>query len=307
MKLFFFICLFMILCQCRGGKKPSPVDSPSDVSPPGRTDEPSPPPPPARQGVSGEDHTVSTPLKSPETERKQTHHSLCERTPQVQKAILLQIKQKGCKEVSKRELALVQELNLTKKSITTLKPFDFEGLAGLKKLSLHHNQIELLPPGVFSHLTSLEYLSLANNKIKILGLHVFKDLKQLKTLIFSSNRLGSAVLFNGAFSGLLSLRVLYLNGNKIKILPASFFKGLTVLKELYLYSNKIHFLPVGLFYDTPALRILDISYNRLTSDSLHKFSFSNLSDLEKLNLEGNRISMMTSFRLREVWGDKLNL
>ena len=86
---------------------------------------------------------------------------ICDRTPQVQTAILgvLQLQTPSpstCGEVTEAHLATgITSLYLNGQGITALKVGDFDGLTSLTELRLNGNQLTTLPEDIFDGLTSL--------------------------------------------------------------------------------------------------------------------------------------------------------
>ena len=124
---------------------------------------------------------------------------ICDRTPQVQTAILGALQSQTpspstCGEVTEAHLATgITSLFLNGQSITALQADDFAGLTGLTELRLYDNQLTTLPADLFDGLTALTTLYLNGN--------------QLSTLP------------EGLFDGLSSLATLYLYGNSVDPLP----------------------------------------------------------------------------------------
>ena len=120
---------------------------------------------------------------------------ICDRTPQVQTAILALLPDVStCSEVTETQLSSgITSLSLNDQGITALQADDFAGLTSLAELRLYGNQLSTLPDGLFNGLSSLTTLYLNGN--------------QLSTLP------------DGLFNGLSSLTTLYLYGNSVDPLP----------------------------------------------------------------------------------------
>ena len=90
---------------------------------------------------------------------------VCLRTSQVRDAIVAAVDGKTeCGAVTKADLAGVTgTLNLSSKSISSLKFGDFAGLTALTGLNLSGNSLSSLPAGVFGGLTALTELNLTGN------------------------------------------------------------------------------------------------------------------------------------------------
>ena len=124
---------------------------------------------------------------------------ICDRTPQVQTAILGVLQQQNpspstCAEVTQTHLATgITSLFLNGQGITALQAGDFASLTSLTELRLYDNQLATLPADLFDDLTALT------------------------TLYLNGNQLSS--LPEGIFDGLSSLTTLYVYGNSVDPLP----------------------------------------------------------------------------------------
>ena len=161
---------------------------------------------------------------------------ICDRTIQVQKALLAKAEKENCEQMTVQDLQAVVKLDLSGQNITQLyKANDFSNLTALQKLWLSNNDLKSLPVGVFSGLTSLQELYLGNNELESLPEGIFSGLTSLQELYFFNNHLES--LPEGLFSGLTSLQRLYLHNNELASLPVGLFSGLTSLKRLDLDAS----------------------------------------------------------------------
>ena len=92
---------------------------------------------------------------------------LSQRTPQVRDAIVTAIPGvSNANDVTEAHLTAIRTLNLSGKSITSLKSGDFSGLSTLSTLYLNDNQLTNLPEDIFSGLTSLNNLYFNQNNLK---------------------------------------------------------------------------------------------------------------------------------------------
>ena len=162
---------------------------------------------------------------------------VCDRTAQVQSAILLKLPDKNqCVLVTDSDLSgITGELGLHAFRIAELKARDFRGLTGVQRLSLGTNSLATLPEDVFDGLTSLTHLNLHTNSLATLPEDVFDGLTRLTDLRLHTNSL--ATLPEDVFDGLTSLRSLSLFQNSLTSLPNDLFDGLTGLNVLYLNLN----------------------------------------------------------------------
>ena len=160
---------------------------------------------------------------------------ICDRTIQVQKALLAKAEKENCEQIRDQDLQAIVKLDLSNKNITQLKANDFSGLTSLQRLDLYNNKLASLPEGIFSGLTSLQWLFLYNNELASLPEGIFSGLTSLQMLSLYNNELAS--LPEGIFSGLTSLQWLFLHNNELASLPVGLFSGLTSLKRLYLDAS----------------------------------------------------------------------
>ena len=97
------------------------------------------------------------------TSGETTTYNICDRTQEVEDALLAAVSSTVCTVVPDSQLAAVTSLDLSSKSISSLLADDFAGLTGLTTLDLEDNALTSLPAGVFNPLTSLTTLDLRNN------------------------------------------------------------------------------------------------------------------------------------------------
>ena len=243
----------------------------------------------------------------------EAQEGICDRTQQVQDEIVELVDGvSDCANINATHLAGITELNLGRKSITSLEAGDFAGLTSLETLFLSSNRLSTLPAGIFSGLTSLEELRLSDNYFSTLPAGIFSGLTSLETLYLGSNYFST--LPEGIFSGLTSLENLLLQYNELSTLPASIFNGLTSLKWVNLDDNEFSTLPAGIFNGLTSLEQLSLNgnefstlpagiFNGLTSlqglylydnelSTLPEGIFSGLTSLKSLNLYGNELSTL---------------
>ena len=117
--------------------------------------------------------------------------NICDRTPQVEEAILAKIPapKPSCSAVPAASLSAIERLNLREKGSTSLLAGDFDNLTGLEGLILAGNALTSLPSGIFDNLTALEMLNLNGNQLATLPPGIFDNLPKLDALLASNNRL----------------------------------------------------------------------------------------------------------------------
>ena len=114
---------------------------------------------------------------------------ICNRTQQVQDAILAAITATDCRNAPVDQLAGIFELQLANAGLGALKAGDFALLTHLEVLYLNQNRLTSLPAGVFDGLGTLAGLTLADNRLTSLPAGVFDSLTSLNYLILSNNHL----------------------------------------------------------------------------------------------------------------------
>ena len=210
--------------------------------------------------------------------------NICDRTPQVEAAILARISPRpACEAVPESDLAGISELSLDFDGITSLASGDFTGLSALQTLSLFENALTTLPAGVFDGLSALVTLDLWNNDLTTLPAGVFDGLSALVTLGLWNNDL--TTLPAGVFDGLSALVTLGLWNNDLTTLPAGVFGSLSALEGLWLSENALTTLPDGVFDGLSALVTLSLNDNDLIT--LRPGVFDGLSALVTLSLNDN--------------------
>ena len=92
--------------------------------------------------------------------------AVCPRTSEVAEAIAAAVPGvTDCQNVTEIDLASITALDLSNKSITSLKEGDFSGMLSLTMLELSNNQLSSLPFGIFEGLSSLKTLNLSGNTV----------------------------------------------------------------------------------------------------------------------------------------------
>ena len=200
---------------------------------------------------------------------------LSDRTQQVCDAIVAAIPGVyNADDVTAAHLAVITELNINSKGITSLKSGDFNGLTALTELDLGSNSISDISP--LEGLTTLTELKLRRNSIS--DISVLENLTALTTLDLDYNSISDI----SALDDLTALTTLSLNYNSTSDISA--LKGLTALTHLYLQSNSIS--DISALKGLTALTTLSLRYNSISDIS----ALENLTALTHLFLTGNPIS-----------------
>ncbi len=125
---------------------------------------------------------------------------VCDRTSQVQDAIVLAVGSDSCANVTDDDLKDVTALELQGRSIAALGAGDFDGLIRLQELNLSDNELSELPSSLFDPLFSLRSLYLHDNDLASLPTDLFDRLYLLDELTLHGNQL--AELPEGMFDDL---------------------------------------------------------------------------------------------------------
>ncbi|CAJ1427372.1 unnamed protein product [Effrenium voratum] len=179
------------------------------------------------------------------------------------------------------KLFSLEVLNLERNRIQRLGR-GLNKLTKLKELRVALNELTSLEG--LQGLVSLEVLDASQNRLESVSLEHLKGLGKLDELMLAGNQL-SSLGFLGT-GGPLRLSSLDVTDNQ---LSASSFKGipsLSLLSELMLAGNDMEELPGNFVSCCPALEILDISRNSLTTSSEVQ-KLKDLSTLRELSIQGN--------------------
>jgi Leucine-rich repeat (LRR) protein len=208
----------------------------------------------------------------------------------------------------------VDSITLSSKGFTSIAPNTFDDFTVVRFIFLSDNQIETLPDNLFANCANLEQLSLGNNRLTKLNTAAFgpAGLKNLTTLSLFVNKLTTFnetdlfqklpslqlldLSFNqietAVFDESATLQNLWLNDNKIRDFAPSDFRKLPVLKDLRLSRNLLEKLDALLFSNLENLEFLELNENRL-SELSDAGIFANLRNLQSLKLEKNRLIKVT--------------
>ncbi|KAM9207741.1 toll-like receptor 4 isoform 1-T1 [Dugong dugon] len=134
--------------------------------------------------------------------------------------------------------------------------------------------------------SSAKNLDLSFNPLRHLGSHSFSNFPELRVLDLS--RCEIQTIEDNAYQGLNHLFTLKLTGNPIQRLALGAFAGLSSLQKLVAVEINLTSLedfPIG---HLKTLKELNVAHNSIQSFKLPEY-FSNLTNLEHLDLSNNRI------------------
>lgn len=220
--------------------------------------------------------------------------SVCDRTPQVRDALAAAAGEQDCAAVTGADLAEVTVLELFNRSISSLQPGDFQGLARLHYLFLDGNRLVALPQQLFADVPALATLSLADNRLANLPAGTFAELRALASLSLRGNRI--ARVKGTLFAGLGALETLDLAGNGISALPDDLAAHLGNLRELDLQANELDGWPADALRRFGRLERLNLRANRLAE--LPAGAFARAPALISVSLAQNQLSALPAGLLR---------
>ncbi|TGZ49210.1 Uncharacterized protein DBV15_05910 [Temnothorax longispinosus] len=175
----------------------------------------------------------------------------------------------------------VTAIFLTDNSLTHLSRNALSSYPEIRLLYLDNNDIIKLEKGIFHHQSKLFWLILTNNSIsEILPGHL-TGLNKLETLLLDQNKIVTA-----DFSDLEDSTAAYLIRNLSKnMLTTSALKlpRLPVLTEIILDGNHFESITEDLFAGCPALKSLNLAYNRIVT--IPSNVFKPVNNLSKLSVE----------------------
>ena len=233
---------------------------------------------------------------------------VCNRTQEVQDAIIYRLRADDCSSVTDYALSTIPYLDFIPRMppyrrLKNLKAGDFSGLENLQELNLQGYQLDALPGKIFNGLKNLQILRLWDNQLVNLPEGIFNGLENLQELYLDRNQLTS--LPEGIFSALRSLQHLSLQNNSLRTLPPGVFSRQIHMEKLYLDDNRLSYLPAGIFSGLDELWLLDIRDNQL--NTLTESIFYDLKNLRGLYFYSDTESIAYNQDIfREDWSEFRN-
>ena len=197
----------------------------------------------------------------------QVDQGICDRTPEVQLAIIDWLGDKPCENFTDADLLSLDDFSVEDyPTLISLKSGDFAGMTNILKLRFQRNSLEELPADIFDGLDALTDLRIGRNNLTDLPAGIFAGLPNLVTLTADGNYLTSidSDWFDG-FEGGGSLERFEFVGNDIASIDADALDGFTALKNFYLSYNKLTSIPAGIFDGNANLRNVSLHFNELTT------------------------------------------
>lgn len=176
----------------------------------------------------------------------------------------------------------ITSAHIYRRKITNITSETFNCLENITSLFLSDNEIGSIGTGAFSNLRNLETLFIFGNNIAYIAPDAFHNLGSLTEFVLEDHNINS--LTSTFFEGMVSLQKLVLVNNSIEIVKRDAFQNLYGLKDLFLSSNKLMELD-GIFKNLSSLELLNLDSNRLVQ--LSEDTFSDLISLRTLVLSNN--------------------
>ncbi|GBP43493.1 Toll-like receptor 7 [Eumeta japonica] len=202
----------------------------------------------------------------------------------------------------------------------------FNGLRELHVLDVGYNNIRKIPADLFCALENLISLNLTHNKLKyadqlglskrcgstiqtidlsyneIISLPTDSEiihLRRLSQLYLQNNNITE--LASDIFNDLLALKVLNLSNNGISFIPSTLFSSTKEIREIYLHNNMLESLPNQIFNELQQLLVLDLSFNKLSSENIKEDTFTGLIRLIVLDLSHNSLTRISGKIFKDLF------
>ncbi|XP_042540893.1 podocan [Dipodomys spectabilis] len=194
------------------------------------------------------------------------------------------------------ELSNLRELYLQNNYLTDqgLDNETFWKLSSLEYLDLSSNNLTRVPTGLPRNLVLLH---LEKNAIQSVDANVLTPIRNLEYLLLHNNQLQADGIHPQAFQGLKKLHTVHLYNNLLERVPSGLPRRVRTLMILH---NQITGIGREDFATTYFLEELNLSYNRITSQQMHRDGFRKLRLLRSLDLSGNRLNKLQPCLPRNV-------
>ncbi|CAB1449559.1 unnamed protein product [Pleuronectes platessa] len=222
-------------------------------------------------------------------------------------------------------------LHLKSNKLEKIPAGAFDNLQNLRELYLQNNLLsnEGIDNETFSQLNSLECLDLSNNNLSVVPkglprnlvlLHLEKNsirsipgdaltsVRNLEYLLLHNNNIRSRSIHPAAFQGLKKLHTLHMYNNLLERVPRGLPRRAKTLMLLHNSISELGRNDLALLY---TLTELNLSYNKLTNQNVHRDAFRKLRDLERLDLSGNNfhavpLGLPRSLQVLEIKNNHIN-
>ena len=212
---------------------------------------------------------------------------ICDRSPSVRSAILRQLDNVSCDEVTSADLATIEFLWI-RFFFGGLATGDLDGLTGLEFLGLSGSNVTPLPATVFQDLGSLELLYVRDGAATELAADSFSGLGGLQSLIFSGPDV--TTIDPGALNGLTSVESLSLFVDELTAINEDTFAvlgGSAAFQSLRISGDAIATIATNAFDD-----LTNLDYLRIQADAVETIQagmFNRLGNLTWLVFIGESV------------------
>ncbi|XP_068240515.1 uncharacterized protein [Palaemon carinicauda] len=161
-------------------------------------------------------------------------------------------------------------------------------LSKLEFLKIDGSRVTTIPTAAFRFMPNMKKVHIANSRLKEIHGNALEGLVYLKEVNFSNNVIDW--IHPRAFRTLSTLEQLTLSGNNLADVTMAVLaaRDLRALRIVDLSYNKITELAKGTFVDMPTVQVINLSYNHISR--IEHGAFFRLSALNKLDLKGNRLN-----------------
>ena len=181
------------------------------------------------------------------------------------------------------------ELHIAKNKISTMPPNTLLP-SNITIFKIGKNQITGVSHDFFANFSDLVTLNL--DSVSLTQMPTFSNtMIHLEEIILSNNGIITMDLSEDYISKLPALKHLNLAYNKVSAITGPVNITLSHLVTLNLENNKIKQIPNGFFDAIPALKVLKLKRNNLTSLQI----LSNLSYIKVINLDYNKLTSFPTF------------
>ncbi|XP_038641034.1 podocan-like isoform X2 [Scyliorhinus canicula] len=183
-------------------------------------------------------------------------------------------------------LEILRELYLQSNSLSNIHSHTFSKMKGMQYLDLSSNNLMKVPEGLPPNIVVLQ---LGKNHIASISKDSVNRIRNLEYLLLQNNRITASGIHKDAFGKLRKLHTLHIFNNPLGKVPASLPRR---INSLMLLHDAIERIDLDDFAATYYLTELNLSYNRLRSERLHRLAFRKLRRLERLDLSGNNLTLI---------------
>ncbi|XP_071445931.1 toll-like receptor Tollo [Hetaerina americana] len=190
--------------------------------------------------------------------------------------------------VAVRPAPAIPPVGMATVGTTSTKPetSPFSGLRALSLLALDGNSLMTLEADALSDCAGLQDLHINGNRLRVVPPGLSTTLPQLRTIDLGENAITAIDNTSFAPNGLPHLYGLRLTDNLMVELKRGALKALPALKILNLSRNRLSYIEPGAFDDNQALQAVRVDGNQLTEIT---GLFSKLPNLIWLNASDNRL------------------